>query len=151
RASGVSRSPPATLAEAMSASPVAKTPQLARVLGLFDCTFFVAGSMVGTGIFLSAGNVARKVPHPSLLLLVWILGGIHALAAGFTYAELGARRPDAGGAYTFIAEAFGALPAFLYNWAFSFVIQPGSVAALSVGFAEFLGVFFPALGTHAPA
>lgn len=127
------------------------TTGLVRVLGLADCTFFVAGSMIGTGIFLSAGNVARKVPQPSLLLLVWILGGIHALAAAFTYAELGARRPNAAGAYTYIAETFGALPAFLYNWAFSFVIQPGSVAALSVGFAEFLGAFFPSLGTRTTA
>ena len=126
-------------------------PGLIRVLGLPDCVFFVVGSIVGTGIFLSAGNVVRKVPHPGLLLLVWALGGIHALAAGFTYAELGARRPDAGGAYTYIAETYGALPAFLYNWAFSFVIQPGSVAALSVGFAEFLGVFVPSLGTRVPA
>jgi APA family basic amino acid/polyamine antiporter len=136
----------------MSAETGARnTPHFVRALGLPDCVFFVVGSMVGTGIFLSAGNVVRKVPHPGLILLVWVLGGVHALAAGFTYAELGARRPDAGGAYTYISETFGALPAFLYNWAFSFVIQPGSVAALSVGFAEFLGVFFPALGTQVPA
>lgn len=122
-------------------------PTLARALGLWDCILFVVGSIVGTGIFLSVGQVARKVPHPGWILLAWVLGGVHALAAGFTYAELGARRPAAGGAYTYLSEAFGALPAFLYNWAFSFVIQTCSVAALSVGFAEYLSVFVPVLGT----
>lgn len=126
-------------------------PTLVRALGLWDCILFVVGSIVGTGIFLSVGQVARKVPHPGWILLAWILGGIHALAAGFTYAELGARRPAAGGAYTYLSETFGALPAFLYNWAFSFVIQTCSVAALSVGFAEYLSVFVPTLGTHVVA
>lgn len=122
-------------------------PRLIRALGLWDCVLYVVGSIIGTGIFLSVGQVARKIPHPGWILLAWVIGGIHALAAGFTYAELGARRPEAGGAYVFIGETFGPLLAFLYNWAFSFIIQPASVAALSVGFAEYLGAFFPQLGT----
>jgi len=118
-----------------------------RALGLWDCVLYVVGSIVGTGIFLSAGVVAKKVPHPTWILAAWVLGALHALAAGFTYAELGARRPEAGGAYVYISETFGALPAYLYNWSMSFVVFPGTVAAISVGFAEYLGVFFPSLGT----
>jgi amino acid transporter len=124
---------------------------LVRALGALDCVLYVAGSMIGTGVFLSVGQVARKAAHPAWVLLAWVLGGIHALTGGFTYAELGARRPDAGGAYVYLSETFGPLLAFLYDWAFAFIVQPASVAALSVGFAEYLGAFFPDLGTAAPA
>lgn len=126
-------------------------PHLIRALGLGDCVLFVAGSMIGTGIYLSVGNIFRKVPYPSLLVVLWVLGGIHALAAGMTYAELGARRPTAGGPYVYLSETFGALWGFLCMWALVFVVMPGSIAILSTGFAEFLGAFFPSLGTAAPA
>ncbi len=126
-------------------------PHLRRALGFADCVLYVAGSMIGTGIFLSAGNVFRKVPHPSWIVVVWVLGALHAMAAGLTYAELGARRPTAGGPYVYLSETFGALWGFLYMWALVFVVMPGTVAALSTGFAEFLGAFFPSLGTAAPA
>ena len=126
-------------------------PQLRRALGLLDCVLYVAGSIIGTGIFLSVGNIFRKVPHPSWIVVIWVLGGLHALAAGLTYAELGARRPTAGGPYVYLSETFGALWGFLYMWALVFVVMPGTVAALSTGFAEFLGAFFPSLGTAAPA
>ena len=124
---------------------------LKRALGFGDCLLYVAGSMIGTGIFLSAGNVFRKVPYPSWVVVVWVLGALHAMAAGLTYAELGARRPTAGGPYVFLSETFGPLWGFLYMWALVFVVMPGTVAALSTGFAEFLGAFFPTLGTAAPA
>jgi len=107
--------------------------------------------MIGTGIFLSVGNIFRKVPAPSWIVVVWVLGGLHAFAAGLTYAELGARRPTAGGPYVYLSETFGPLWGFLYMWALVFVVMPGTVAALSTGFAEFLGAFFPTLGTAAPA
>jgi APA family basic amino acid/polyamine antiporter len=126
-------------------------PHLLRALGFGDCILYVAGSMIGTGIFLSAGNVFRKVPHPSWVVIVWTLGALHALAAGLTYAELGARRPAAGGPYVYLSETIGPLWGFLYMWALVFVVMPGTVAALSTGFAEFLGAFFPSLGTAAPA
>ena len=122
-----------------------------RALGLGDCVLYVAGSMIGSGIYLSAGNVIRKVPYPSWIVVVWVLGAVHALAAGLTYAELGARRPVAGGPYVYLTETFGALWGFLYMWALVFIVMPGTVAALSTGFAEFLGAFFPGLGTAAPA
>jgi APA family basic amino acid/polyamine antiporter len=126
-------------------------PHLLRALGFGDCVLYVAGSIIGTGIYLSVGNIFRKVPHPSWIVVLWVLGGMHALAAGLTYAELGARRPTAGGAYVYLSETFGALWGFLCMWALVFVVMPGAVAALTTGFAEFLGAFFPALGTAAPA
>lgn len=122
-----------------------------RALGLGDCVLYVAGSMIGSGIYLSAGNVIRKAPYPSWIVVVWVLGAVHALAAGLTYAELGARRPVAGGPYVYLTETFGALWGYLYMWALVFIVMPGTVAALSTGFAEFLGAFFPGLGTTAPA
>ncbi len=131
--------------------PGHEAPHLRRELGLADCVLFVAGSIIGTGIYLSVGNIFRKVPHPSLLVLLWVVGGLHALAAGLTYAELGARRPTAGGPYVYLSETFGALWGFLCMWALVFVIMPGAMAVLSTGFAEFLGAFWPSLGTAAPA
>ena len=131
--------------------PTGGGPHLIRALGLGDCILYVAGSIIGTGIYLSVGNVFRKVPHPSLLVVLWVLGGLHAFAAGLTYAELGARRPTAGGPYVYLSETFGALSGFLCMWALVFVVMPGAVAILSTGFAEFLGAFFPAVGTDVPA
>ena len=125
--------------------------QLVRALGLWDCVLYVAGSMIGSGIFLSAGNVIRKAAFPSWIVVVWVIGAVHAAAAGLTYAELGARRPEAGGPYVYLSETFGPIWGFLYMWALVFVVMPGTVAALSTAFAEFLGSFFPALGTAAPA
>jgi basic amino acid/polyamine antiporter, APA family len=125
--------------------------QLVRALGLWDCALYVAGSMIGSGIFLSAGSVIRKAAFPSWIVVVWVLGGVHSAAAGLTYAELGARRPEAGGPYVYLSETFGAVWGFLYMWAQVFVVMPGTVAALSTAFAEFLGSFFPTLGTVAPA
>ena len=135
----------------MSNGRGAGTPQLVRAWGVGDCVLFVVGSMVGTGIYLSAGNVVRKIPYPSWILLVWLVGGLHALAAGLTYAELGVRRPGAGGPYDYLRETFGDLTAWLFTWAFSFVVMTGAGAALSTGLAEYVGAFFPALGTRVPA
>lgn len=135
----------------MSSKGGAGTPQLVRAWGVGDCVLFVVGSMVGTGIYLSAGNVIRKIPYPSWILLVWLVGGLHALAAGLTYAELGVRRPGAGGPYDYLRETFGDLTAWLFTWAFSFVVMTGAGAALSTGLAEYVGAFFPALGTRMPA
>ena len=135
----------------MSSEKGTGAPALVRAWGVGDCVLFVVGSMVGTGIYLSAGNVVRKIPHPSWILVVWLVGGLHALAAGLTYAELGVRRPGAGGPYDYLRETFGALTAWLFTWAFSFVVMTGAVAALSTGLAEYVGAFFPASGTHVSA
>ena len=135
----------------MNSGSTDATLRLVRAWNVGDCVLFVVGSMVGTGIYLSAGNVVRKVPYPSWILLVWIVGGMHALAAGLTYAELGVRRPGAGGPYDYLRETFGALTAWLFTWAFSFVVMTGALAALSTGLAEYVGVFLPGLGTQVHA
>jgi APA family basic amino acid/polyamine antiporter len=128
------------------ASPPA--PTLVRGLGLLDGTLLTIGSVLGTGIFLTTSDMARVLPHPGLILLAWVVGGLLSLAGALTYAELGALYPRAGGPYHFLREAFGPLPAFLLGWACFLVIMSGGVAAIAVGFAEYLGAFVPALSTR---
>src|SRR5689334_15604705 len=89
---------------------------LARRLGLFDATMLDMGGIIGSGIFVTPAEVARHVSTPLLIVGVWVLGGLIALAASFVYAELAARRPAVGGQYAYLREAYGPLPAFLYGW-----------------------------------
>ena len=118
-------------------------PSLRRTLGARDGASLTIGAMVGTGIFLTAGDVARAVPHPALVLAVWLIGGALTLAGALAYAELGAMFPRAGGLYHFIREAWGALPAFLFGWTCLLVIMTGGIAAIAVGFGEYLGALVP--------
>ena len=120
---------------------------LVRALGAWDGALITIGAVVGTGIFLTTSDMARVLPHPGLILLVWLVGGLLALAGALTYAELGVLFPSAGGIYDFLKEAYGPLWGFLYGWASFFVIMSGGIAALSVGFGEYLGSFFPFLST----
>ncbi len=120
---------------------------LPRVLGLTDSILLVAGIVIGSGIFLTTGIMAADLPSPALLLLVWAAGGALSLAGALAYAELGAMMPHAGGQYVYLREAYGDLAAFLFGWLTLLVYQSGSIAAVSVGFAEYLGYFFPGLGT----
>ena len=120
---------------------------LVRALGAWDGALITIGAVVGTGIFLTTSDMARALPHPGLILLVWLVGGLLALAGALTYAELGVLFPRAGGIYDFLKEAYGPLWGFLYGWASFFVIMSGGIAALSVGFGEYLGSFFPFLST----
>jgi APA family basic amino acid/polyamine antiporter len=120
---------------------------LVRALGAWDGALITIGAVVGTGIFLTTSDMARALPHPGLILLVWLVGGLLALAGALTYAELGVLFPRAGGIYDFLKEAYGPLWGFLYGWASFFVIMSGGIAALSVGFGEYLGSFFPYLST----
>ncbi len=122
-------------------------PELLRVLGARDGALITIGGIVGTGIFLTTADMARALPHPGLILLVWIVGGLLTLAGALTYAELGVLYPRAGGIYHFLKEAYGPLWGFLYGWASFFVIMSGGIAALAVGFGEYLGSFFPTLST----
>lgn len=119
--------------------------QLVRAIGLGTATLFVIGSVVGSGIFLTTGLMATHIPSASLLLLAWTLGGLLALAGGLTYGELGATFTRSGGVYVFLREAYGPLPAFLYGWAALLVVVSGGIAAVAVGFAEYLSYFVPAL------
>ena len=120
---------------------------LVRAIGLGSAILFVVGSVIGSGIFLTTGGMAAVIPSVSLLLMAWVLGGVLAIAGGLTYAEMGAMFPRSGGVYVFLREAYGPLPAFLYGWAALFVVISGGIAAVSVGFAEYVGYFVPGLSS----
>ncbi len=98
---------------------------------------------MGSAIFLAAAFVPRAVPHPSLVLLIWVVGGLICVAGALTYAELGTMFPEAGGQYQYLKQAFGPLPSFLFGWISILAIQSGGIAYLGVAFGEYLGVFFP--------
>src|SRR6516165_10652108 len=117
---------------------------LVRVLGLGSGVLFVLGSVIGSGIFLTTGLMAKALPSATLLLVAWASGGFLALAGGLTYAELGSMFPNSGGVYVYLREAFGPLPAFLYGWAAFLVFWSGGIAAVAVGFAEYMRYFAPA-------
>src|SRR6202162_4504259 len=117
--------------------------ELNRSLGLFDSTMIVAGSMIGSGIFIVAGEMAREVGSTGWLLLAWIIAGLLTLAAALSYGELAAMMPRAGGQYVYLREAYSPLWGFLYGWTLFLVIQTGTIAASSVGFSRYLGVLWP--------
>ncbi|MDT5156465.1 MAG: basic amino acid/polyamine antiporter, family [Acidobacteriota bacterium] len=110
---------------------------LARRLGLFDATMIVMGGIVGSGIFINPYVVARQVHTPFLILGAWLAGGCVALAGAFVYAELAACRPEVGGQYAYLRDAFHPSVAFLYGWALLLVIQTGGMAAVAVTFARY--------------
>ena len=118
-------------------APDTSPHRLARRLGLFDATMLVMGGIVGSGIFVTPAEVARHVATPLLIVGVWVLGGIVALFASFIYAELAARRPEVGGQYAYLRDAYGPMPAFLYGWALLLVIQSGGMAAVAITFARY--------------
>src|SRR5947209_17084099 len=120
-----------------------KSTGFVRGLGLLDSTMIVAGSMIGSGIFIVSADIARQVGAPGWLLVVWIVTGLLTLVAALSYGELAAMMPKAGGQYVYLREAFSPLWGFLYGWTLFLVIQTGTVAAVSVGFAKFLGVLWP--------
>jgi APA family basic amino acid/polyamine antiporter len=106
-------------------------------LNLFDATMIVMGGIVGAGIFMNPYVVARQVHTPALILMVWILGGLVALAGAFVYAELAARLPRTGGQYAYLREAYHPAVAFAYGWALLLVIQTGGMAAVAITFARY--------------
>jgi basic amino acid/polyamine antiporter, APA family len=120
---------------------------LIREIGLSSAVLFVMGSVIGSGIFLTTGLMAAALPSPALLLLAWLAGGLVALTGGLTYAELGAMFPRSGGIYVYLREAFGPLLAYLYGWAALLIFFSGGIAAVAVGFADYVSYFVPALST----
>ena len=118
-------------------APDTSSHGLARRLGVFDATMLVMGGIIGSGIFVTPAEVARHVATPLLIVGVWILGGLVALAASFIYAELAGRRPEVGGQYAYLRDAYGPMPAFLYGWALLLVIQSGGMAAVAITFARY--------------
>ena len=118
-------------------APEGRPRALVRRLGAFDATMLVMGGIIGSGIFLTPAEVARHVANPTLIVSVWGLGGVVALAASFVYAELAARRAEVGGQYAYLRDAYGPMPAFLYGWALLLVIQSGGMAAVAITFARY--------------
>ncbi|PYS23677.1 MAG: amino acid transporter [Acidobacteria bacterium] len=117
-----------------------------RGLGLLDSTMIVAGSMIGSGIFIVSGGISKQVGAPGWLLVVWIVTGLLTIMAALSYGELAAMMPKAGGQYVYLREAFSPMWGFLYGWTLFLVIQTGTIAAVAVGFARYLGVLVPAVG-----
>ena len=109
-----------------------KDAGLIKGLGLLDATTLVMGSMIGSGIFIVAADIARQVQSPGLLLMTWIVTAVLTIIAALSYGELAAAMPQAGGQYVYLREAFGPLWGFLYGWTLFLVIQTGTVAAVAV-------------------
>ena len=114
-----------------------------RGLGLYDSTMVVVGSMIGSGIFLVSAEMSRELGSAGWLLMAWVLTGVLTVAAGLSYGELAAMMPRAGGQYVYLREAYSPLIGFLYGWTLFMVIQTGTIAAVSVGFARYFGVLVP--------
>ena len=123
--------------------PPSGTPR--RLIGPFDATALVVGSMIGSGIFIVSAESARRVGTPGRLLLVWSVAGLLTFLAALSCAELAALYPRAGGPYVFFREAYGELAGFLFAWTLIAVVQTGTIAAVAVAFAKFLGVLVPSV------
>ncbi|MBM2841477.1 MAG: amino acid permease [Bacteroidetes bacterium] len=130
--------------EACSCSPtIILMTQLKRALSRFDLTMIAIGGTIGSGIFLTPSLIARNLESPVLILGVWVIGGLMALAGSLTFAELGGMMPGSGGVYVYLSQTYGKLFGFLYGWAYLLVVNTGGIAALSIAFATYLGFFIP--------
>jgi APA family basic amino acid/polyamine antiporter len=139
------------MAESISVPRAADTKtehQFVRAIGLFDGTMIVVGSMIGSGIFIVAADISRQTGSAGGLLLTWIITGVLTIAAALSYGELAALFPHAGGQYIYLREAFSPLWGFLYGWTLFLVIQTGTIAAVAIGFARYLGVLFPSISPN---
>ncbi|HWZ60166.1 MAG TPA: amino acid permease [Gemmatimonadaceae bacterium] len=124
----------------------ARHADFVRALTLTDATMLVAGSMVGSGIFIVSADIARTVGSPAWLLAAWVVTGVITLLGALAYGELAGMFPKAGGQYVYLRESLGPLVGFLYGWTLFAVIQTGTIAAVAVAFGRFLGVLVPAVG-----
>ena len=116
-----------------------------KALSLTDATMLVAGSMIGSGIFIVSADISRTVNSPLWLMLAWLAAGVITMLGALSYGELAAMYPRAGGQYVFLRESMGPLMGFLYGWTLFIVIQTGTIAAVAVAFGRFLGVLWPAI------
>jgi APA family basic amino acid/polyamine antiporter len=123
-------------------------PGFVRAIGLFDGTMIVVGSMIGSGIFIVAADISRQTGSAGGLLLTWIITGLLTISAALSYGELAAMFPHAGGQYIYLREAYSPLWGFLYGWTLFLVIQTGTIAAVAVGFARYLGVLVPSISPN---
>src|SRR3989454_11605420 len=132
----------------VSRIPAAKSesqPSLIRGLSLLDSVLLLVSGIIGSSIFLTAKDIAGPLPHPFWFFLVWVLGGAISLCACAAFAELGSMFPDSGGQYIYLREAYGDLVAFLYGWMLFAVANGGTIAALSVASAAYMGNIVPAI------
>jgi APA family basic amino acid/polyamine antiporter len=119
-----------------------------RGLNLFDATMVVVGVMIGSGIFIVSADMARLINSPGWLLAAWVATGVLTVTAALSYGELASMMPRAGGMYVYLREAYSPLWGFLYGWTFFTVIQTGTIAAVSVAFARFTAILWPAVGEN---
>ncbi len=135
--------------------PADDSGELVKALGLTSATTLVIGSMIGSGVYIVAAEIAREVDSPALLIMAWVVTGFLTIVGALSYGELAAMMPKAGGQYVYLREALGPLWGFLYGWTLFLVIQTGTIAAVGVAFGKFMGHFFPSisaihwLGYHA--
>src|SRR2546426_3850516 len=133
----------------MVANRAAADRGFVRAIGLFDGTMIVVGSMIGSGIFIVAADISRQTGSPGGLLFTWIFTGALTVSAALSYGELAAMMPHAGGQYVYLREAYSPLWGFLYGWTLFLVIQTGTIAAVAVAFARYLGVVAPGISPTA--
>src|SRR3981081_4142138 len=131
----------------MSQPPVVNNGKFVRELGLLDSTMLVAGSMIGSGVFIVSADIARLVGSARWVLVGWAVTGALTIVAALSYGELAAMMPRAGGQYVYLREAYSPLWGFLYGWTLFLVIQTGTIAAGAVAFARFLGGVFPEISS----
>jgi len=134
-----------SVAQGSDPASTESTTSLVRGLSLLDSVLLLAGGIIGSSIFLTAKDIAGPLPHPTLFMLVWVMGALISMCAAFAFAELGSMFPDSGGQYVYLREAFGDLVAFLYGWMLFAVANGGTIAALSVASAAYLSAIFPAI------
>src|ERR1700737_5629084 len=134
---------PSTAALPATGKPSEVQPTLVRGLSLLDSVLLMVSGVIGSSIFLTAKDIAGPLPQPVLFLLVWVLGALISLCACFAFAELGSMFPDSGGQYIYLRAAYGGLVAFLYGWMLFTVGNGGSIAALSVASAAYMGNIIP--------
>ena len=137
--------PSRAAAAATHEAATALDTEFRRGLGLYDSTMVVVGSMIGSGIFIVSADMARNVGSAGWLLVAWLVAGVLTVVGALAYGELAAMMPRAGGQYVYLREAFSPLWGFLYGWTLFLVIQTGTIAAVSVGFARYLGVVLPGI------
>jgi APA family basic amino acid/polyamine antiporter len=136
-----------TVASAPASESESK-PTLIRGLSLLDAVLLLVSGIIGSSIFLTAKDIAGPLPHPALFLLVWVLGGVISLCGCTAFAELGSMFPDSGGQYIYLRETYGDLVAFLYGWMLFTVANGGSIAALAVAAAAYMGQVVPGIATE---
>src|ERR1044071_7883117 len=127
---------------------MAESPQFKRSLGLLDATMVVAGSMIGSGIFIVSADITRNVGSAGWLIAVWLITGFMTLVAAVSYGELSGMFPKAGGQYVYLKEAYNSFVSFLYGWSLFAVIQTATIAAVGVAFSKFLAYLVPQVGNN---